>query len=197
LGWQQDLGIWNAKKGEGSAGMTKEEEEMVRREEQPVNSHEQVKLELLMIDDAGTKRGYSLKHGALGRASECASEQHESRKKSKKNGKEKYKKGLEAEADDRFSLNLQDPRFASVYTDPKFALDPTEPHFLKTHGACKLLEEGLQRRSFMHASDDEDEARPHKAKVVGVFDDQKRPAKKGRLEASLAAMVSTLKARER
>eukprot|EP00960_Hanusia_phi_P044881 756884-Hanusia_phi.AAC.1 len=102
------------------------------------------------MDEANEgKRGYSIKHSALGRASQLAGE--EVNKKKKKKGKKE--KGDEDKGDS-FKLDLNDPRFASVYrftrptrlaqhanavnSDPKFALDPTDPQVL-TSPALDLL----------------------------------------------------------
>jgi hypothetical protein len=146
------------KKGDDKAARKKEavEEEKLRK----ATEREQLKL-LMMSDNADEQKraGFSIKHGALGRASQQAGEALDSKKKNRKKGK----KGKKADEDDDepgntggdFEVNVNDSRFSSVFSDPRFALDPTDPQFRKTPGLEKLLHEGRNRRS-KRARDEDD-----------------------------------------
>ncbi|EKX54801.1 hypothetical protein GUITHDRAFT_99451 [Guillardia theta CCMP2712] len=190
---EEDRGMW--KRGKGNKGKGKNpQKQMEQEEEEERKARERQQLELLMMDDANEgKRGYSIKHSALGRASQLAGE--EVTKKKKKKGKKKGEKEEgEGEREDSFKLDLNDPRFASVYSDPKFALDPTDPQFRKTPGLSKLMKEGQDRRSKRNHAETEGHANG-KAGQQHQQQQQQQQQKRSRLDPSISSLVSTLKSR--
>ncbi|KAI4242135.1 MAG: hypothetical protein L6R40_004178 [Gallowayella cf. fulva] len=81
-------------------------------------------------------------------------------KKSKGKRKKMYegeKEALEAQADDGFRIDTQDPRFGAVYARPEFAIDPSHPRYQGTGGMKELLEEGRRKRK-KRERDGEDDA---------------------------------------
>ena len=208
------------RKGDPGATAARKNKKMAEEEEERRRKQQQ-QLELLMMDDKDTaaqrKAGFSLKHGALGRASQQAGSEVQDaagkkRKKKGKKGKEDDQDGEDPAEGGQFEVNVHDERFASVFSDPRFALDPTDPQFRKTPGLSKLLDEGRHRRALKRGREDPGEGAGDSVgqNLAGGESGGRqgggRPlehsggtsGKKGKFkDAQLASLVSTLKARSR
>ena len=111
-------------------------------------------LELIMADD----NGEGVRHFDM-RDVEKA-EKNARRKGKDKKGKKK-KPIVDAEVQDGFQVDSQDPRFKALFESHEYAIDPTNPRFKGTSGMKSLLEEGRKKRKV----EDADEAeRPKRSK---------------------------------
>lgn len=158
-----------------SKSESKKSKKAKRREEQEqkeeVQAAERANLELLMVDDDGSK----VQHFDMNEILKA--------EKAKKKGKKKSK-GTAAAVEDEFKINTNDPRFSKLYESHEFAIDPTNPRFKSTAGMKALLEEGRKKRKRDHG-DDED-PRPKKEKkdaAIRDTDDLKKLAAKVRAKS--------------
>jgi hypothetical protein len=109
---------------------------------------ERANLELLMVDDEGSK----VEHFNMNEIAKA--------EKARKKGKKKAKAEKEVVAEDNFKINVEDPRFAKLYESHEFAIDPTNPKFKATTGMKALLDEGRKKRK--HDRDGEGQDREQK-----------------------------------
>jgi hypothetical protein len=109
---------------------------------------ERANLELLMVDDEGSK----VEHFNMNEIAKA--------EKARKKGKKKAKTEKEVVVEDNFKINVEDPRFAKLYESHEFAIDPTNPKFKATTGMKALLDEGRKKRK--HDRDGEGQDREQK-----------------------------------
>ncbi|KAF2789557.1 hypothetical protein K505DRAFT_378133 [Melanomma pulvis-pyrius CBS 109.77] len=119
-----------------------------REKQEAATAAERANLELLMIDDDGSK----VQHFNMNEIAKA--------EKAKKKGKKKSKIEKETVVEDNFKINVEDPRFAKLYESHEFAIDPTNPKFKGTPGMKALLEEGRKKRK--HDRDGEGQDREQK-----------------------------------
>jgi hypothetical protein len=125
-----------------SASKIRKEERLkkkVEREaEESANAAKRAELELLMVDDTNTE----VRHFDM-------NEIEKAEKRAEKKGKHRKKDQVQHDADveDDFKMDTDDPRFARLYDNHEFAIDPTNPRFKGTTGMKALLEKGRKRRN--------------------------------------------------
>lgn len=138
----------------------KQREEREKQEQE--SAAERAKLELLMVDDEGSK----VQHFDMNEILKA--------EKAKKKGK-KSKKAKDAVLEDNFQMDTNDPRFAKLYENHEFAIDPTNPRFKGTSGMKALLEEGRKKRKRDRDEDDLGQVKASK-RVASDGDDLRKLA---------------------
>lgn len=199
-----------------------EEKREEGRKEKDRKEAELAMLKKVMGSSAGEKKGFEIKHAALGRATQRAGEDESSKKKKVSGwaadhrnlcsrgfcrgvsegggvmwcvlqGKKRKGGEEEEEQEDNFKLNVDDKRFKEVYSNPNFALDPTDPNFRKTPGLKKILEAGRTKRAKGDAGPPPEEGG---GKGGGKEAGGKEAGGKGKRDVELAALVTSLKGKK-
>ena len=101
--------------------------------------------------------------------------------KAKKKWKKKKKTEIvkEKEAEDDFSVDVEDNRFSALFNRPEYNIDPTESNFKKTKNMEKIIDEKLKR------IDDSGKAKKNEWTVS--------EAKKPRLDADVSLALKSVK----
>ncbi|KAF2121089.1 hypothetical protein BDV96DRAFT_609315 [Lophiotrema nucula] len=143
----------------------KQQKREEREKAEKQSAEERAQLELLMVDDEGSKVQHFDMNDII--------KSEKAKKKSKK-----HKDKPVAVVNDDFKLDVTDPRFAKLYESHEYAIDPTNPKYKSTEGMKALLEEGRKKRK--RHTDDGEPVAPKKSKkqvdVSGDADDLKKLA---------------------